>query len=169
MTVPPSPRRAFIPEDQRQDSAIRIVDYKTGKAPEFKYSFETNLRIANENMWQLKIYALLLREMIANGKSKSKSGNLKNIHAEDLRLLRLMYLTSQSGEATYLDCDLGETQEERNTNLQEVHMELVDIWKGIIRLVESQDPTKFVHCDRKFCACHKIRSKFVRGSVFHHY
>jgi len=117
-------------------------------------------------MWQLKIYALLLREMIANGKNNSKSGNLKNISAQDLRLLRLMYLTSNDGEARYLDFDLGETEEERDDNLQQVHRELVEVWEGIISLVDSQDARKFVHCDRKFCFCHKIRCKFEHGSLY---
>ena len=171
VAVPPSPRDAFNPTINDEASpqthtAIRIVDYKTGKAPDLKYSPDTNERIASENMWQLKIYALLLREMIANGKNNSKSGNLKNIAAKDLRLLRLMYLTSKEGEARYLDFDLGETEEERDAALQEVHSELVEIWRGIMMLVEEQNPKKFTHCDRKFCFCHKIRPKFEYGSLY---
>jgi len=165
VAIPPSPRDAFA-KGELQRAAVRIVDYKTGKAPDFKYSPETNHRIASENMWQLKIYALLLREMIANGKNNSKSGNLKNISAQDLRLLRLMYLTSKDGEARYLDFDLGATEEERDETLQEVHRELVDIWEGILALVGTQDAKEFVHCDRKFCFCHKIRRKFEYGSLY---
>ena len=32
---------------------MRIVDYKTGKAPNFKYSKAMNQKIADEAMWQL--------------------------------------------------------------------------------------------------------------------
>ncbi len=165
VVIPPSPRDAFNTKDDGTQSCVRIVDYKTGKAPDFKYSPATNERIANENMWQLKIYALLLREMIANGKNSSRSGNLKNIRSQDVRLLRLLYLTSKEGEAKWLDYDLGETEEERNVVLQVVHAELADIWKNIKLLVATQDPKKFVHCDRKFCFCHKIRPKFEQGSL----
>lgn len=163
VAVPPSPRRSFVLEEERQDYALRIVDYKTGKSPDFKYSPATNIRIANENMWQLKIYALLVREMIANGKTRSKGGNLKNVSAQDIRLLRLLYLTSKDGNATYLDYDLGETFEERNKNLHEIHNDLVEIWEGIISKVNTQDPSQFHHCDRKFCTCHKLRPKFMDG------
>ena len=166
VAIPPSPNNnnSNLSTNEPQ-GAIRIVDYKTGKAPDFKYSPATNQKIANENMWQLKIYALLLREMIDKGKAYSKSGNLQKISAEDIRLLRLMYLTSVQGEARYLDMDLGSTQEERNEILQEVHKELSDIWKGITELVSLQDPTKFMHCNREWCYCHKIRNKFIPGSL----
>ena len=163
VAVPHSPRDAF--KQQNMHSAVRIVDYKTGKAPDFKYSPATNQRIANENMWQLKIYALLLKEMIANGKNKSRAGNLQQIAKNELRLLRLMYLTSKEGDARYLDLDLGETEDEQNEVLHEVHVELAEIWNQIISLVEGQDPSKFSHCDRKFCVCHKIRPKFEFGSL----
>lgn len=166
VAVPPSPRDAFDPDGRTVKTAVRIVDYKTGKAPNFKYSAATNKRIAEENMWQLKIYALLLREMITNGKTSSKGGNLKFISSNDLRLLRLMYLTSEEGEARYLDLDLGETETERNETLQQVHKELVEIWKGIMTLVNTQDPRMFPHCDRKFCFCHKVRPKFEFGSLY---
>jgi hypothetical protein len=173
VAIPPSPRDAFNrhngdESESSMQSCVRIVDYKTGKAPDFKYSPATNERIASENMWQLKIYALLLREMIANGKNRSRSGNLKNINAQDLRLLRLLYLTSKEGEARWLDLDLGETEQERDEALQEVHVELVEIWESILALVAEQDPRSFVHCDRKFCFCHKIRPKFEHGSLYQH-
>lgn len=129
-----------------------------------------NEKIANDSTWQLKIYALLLREMTApsNKGGRSRSGNLQNASGEELRLLRLMYLTSSDndGGAKYLDMDLGETQEERDRILHEVHGELADIWKDILRLVETQDPREFVHCDKKWCFCHTARARFVPGSVY---
>jgi len=136
----------------------RIVDYKSGKSPEFKYTPEVNRRIANENFFQLKIYALLLREMISSRKM--------NLPMSDIRILRLLYLTSTAGEAQYVDMDLGETQEDRDMLLQEVHEELSSVWKQIHELVDTQDPHSFQHCDRPFCFCHKTRPKFVPGSVW---
>ena len=169
VAIPPSPNYPDQASNNNDSGgvggAIRIVDYKTGKAPDFKYSPTTNQRIAEENMFQLKIYALLLREMIDKKKAYSKSGNLQKIDAEDIRLLRLLYLTSVNGEAQYLDMDLGQTQDERDTVLQDVHQELANIWISIKELVKTQDPREFAHCDREWCICHKLRPKFVPGSL----
>ena len=169
VAVPTSPQDTFLKTtEETMDACVRIVDYKTGKAPEFKYSPSMNEQIANQNMWQLKIYALLLKEMIAgNNNTNSKGGNLKYILPHQLRLLRLMYLTSEDGTARYLDMDLGETEEEQNRVLQEVHNDLSEIWMGIRELVQTQDPKAFRHCQRKFCVCHTLRPKFVRGSLYH--
>jgi len=172
VAAPPSPRSSNTSPDDGA-GVLRIIDYKTGKAPNFKYSPAMNEKIANDTTWQLKIYALLLREMMASSNShrRQKATNLQNLSGEELRLLRLMYLTSTSetepiGAAKYLDMDLGETQEERDRILQDVHGELADIWKNILRLVETQDPTEFVHCDQKWCFCHSARARFVSGSVY---
>lgn len=142
------------------DTGLRIVDYKTGKAPDFKYSPSVNRRIANENFFQLKIYALLLREMLAKRKL--------SLPLMDIRMLRLLYLTShqEDGEAQYLDMDLGETNEGRDALLQETHQELATVWRRIHELVDTQDPRAFHHCDRKFCYCHKVRPKFMSGTVW---
>jgi hypothetical protein len=165
IAIPPSPHDNYENENPEM-GAVRIVDYKTGKAPDFKYSPATNQRIAEDNMWQLKIYALLLREMIDKKKAYSKSGNLQKVTAADIRFMRLLYLTSVDGDARFLDMDLGKTQEERNVVLQQVHQELSDIWTNIRELVQMQDPRQFEHCDRKWCICHKIRPKFVSGSLY---
>ena len=135
--------------------ALRIVDYKTGKAPNFKYSRAMNEQIAQESFYQLKIYALLLRE-----KGNSYANGL------DLRMLRLLYLTSESGAGQYLDMDLGATQEERDAVLQEIHADLANVWTSINELVATQDPHAFVGCDRSFCYCHKCRRQFVPGTVW---
>lgn len=137
--------------------ALRIVDYKTGKAPNFKYSQAMNEKIAMEAFYQLKIYALLLRE---TGAEKYASRGL------DLRMLRLLFLTSELGKGEYLDMDLGETQEERDAVLQEIHQDLAHLWNSIILLVKTQDPKAFVGCDRSFCYCHKCRPQFVPGTVW---
>ncbi len=167
VATPHYPHKQNHDDESAQGGCIRIVDYKTGKAPHFKYSPATNQRIAEDNMWQLKIYALLLREMISNGKAYSKSGHLQNISGKDIRLLRLMYLTSVDGEARFLDMDLGQTHNERNAVLQEIHQDLSCIWKAVKELVDMQDPSNFKHCNREWCVCHKLRPKFVPGSLFH--
>ena len=168
ITIPPSPRDAFRPPSTvpAPTGAVRIIDYKTGKAPDLKYSIETNERIAAENMWQLKIYALLLNEMISNKKAYSKAGNLQNIQREDMRFLRLLYLTSVNQKALALDMDLGDTLQERNLALNDIHVDLSDIWKDIHKLVDTQDPKAFAHCDRKWCFCHKLRPKFIPGTLY---
>jgi RecB family exonuclease len=137
--------------------AIRVVDYKTGKAPNLKYSKPVNDRIMEEAFYQLKIYALLLRE---------KGAGAEQPKGMDLRLLRLLFLTSEQGIAQNLDFDLGETQEERDMVLQEVHQDLSNVWADITELVSQQDPKAFVGCDRSFCYCHKCRERFVPDSVW---
>lgn len=143
---------------------LRIIDYKTGNAPNFKYSRVMNDKIADDNMWQLKIYALLIREMLSKGKG---TYNLHQIPGGgSLRMLRLMYLTSIGGNARYLDMDLGNSREERDTVLQNVHADLAHIWKSILTLVSRQDPKAFIHCDRTWCYCHTIRPKFIPGTLW---
>jgi hypothetical protein len=144
---------------------LRLVDYKSGKAPQFKYSPSMNAKIAEETFFQLKIYALLLRE------SNSERTGL------DLRTLRLLHLTSENndnndndtpteGPALYLDYDLGATAEERNAILDGLYETLADTWTQIRVLVETQDPLQFHGCDRSFCWCHKCRPQFLPGSVW---
>ena len=84
----------------------------------------------------------------------------------DLRMLRLLYLTSENGEGQYLDMDLGATQEERDVVLQETHADISNVWTTISSLVERQDPKAFVHCDRPFCYCHRCRERFLPGTVY---
>ncbi|KAL3937954.1 MAG: hypothetical protein SGBAC_007036 [Bacillariaceae sp.] len=136
---------------------LRIVDYKTGKAPNLKYSRPTNERIVEEAFYQLKIYALLLRE---NGAGKAQPKGM------DLRFLQLFYLNSESGEAKIWEYDLGETEEERDLELNAVHQDLSNVWTTIVRLVKQQDPMAFVGCDRSFCFCHEGRDKFEDGTLW---
>ena len=62
--------------------------------------------------------------------------------------------------------DLGKIEEESNISLNQVHMDLIEVWQGIQKLVEEEDPLKFENCDRKCWACHRIRPKFESGSVY---
>lgn len=161
-----SPSEDSLNNQNKTELALRIVDYKTGKAPDLKYSRVMNEKIANDSLWQLKIYALLLREMCAKGKCYSPTGNLYQVSNIPLRFLRLMYLNSSSDKAKYIEMDLGESQEERDFILHTIHCELSDIWKKIRSLVQLKDARAFVHCDRPWCTCHILRDKFVPGSVW---
>jgi hypothetical protein len=145
--------------------ALRIVDYKTGKAPTLKYSQAMNQQIFEKNFWQLKIYALLLREMQTQKQQKQQNGDTAGA-GMDLRYLKLHYLNSEKGRAKIWEMDLGESQEIRDEVLRSVHNDLSKIWTDIQELVATQDPKAFVHCDRPFCYCHTCRERFVPGTVF---
>ena len=140
-----------------REVALKIVDYKTGKAPTLKYSRPVNERIVEESFYQLKVYALLLRE---------KGAGKEQPQGMDLRFLQLLYLTSENGQAKPWEYDLGETQEQRDEVLQEVHQDLANVWNNITDLVSQQDPKAFVGCDRSFCYCHKCRERFVPGTLW---
>lgn len=157
-------RLDLVKDPVTKSVALRIVDYKTGKAPNLKYSAAMNEQIANEAFFQLKIYALLIRE---TGLGKSNTGtSTSTTAAMDLRWLRLFYLTSEQGPAAFMDMDLGATAAERDRLLQDVHADLAATWTAIGELVSKQDPMLFVGCDRSFCYCHKCRPKFVPGTVW---
>jgi len=150
---------------------LRIVDYKTGKCPDFKYSPATNERIARESFFQLKIYALLLREMMRKQQQADEGGSNglpQNLRAGiQVKNVRLIYLTSKDeGPAKYLDCDLGATEEARNAELDRIQDDIGRVWSSITDLVEANDPRAFVHCDRSFCWCHKVRPKFIPQTVW---
>jgi PD-(D/E)XK nuclease superfamily len=142
------------PEDGHP--ALRIVDYKSGKAPNLKYSAAMNEKIVTEAFYQLKIYALLLRE-------KNADQELEGI---ELRMLRLLFLTSESGPGQYLDLDMGASREERDALLNEIHVDLADVWTKINALVATQDPKAFLGCDRSFCYCHQCRPRFMPKTLW---
>ncbi|CAM9332346.1 unnamed protein product [Ectocarpus sp. 8 AP-2014] len=50
--------------DRCPDGTLRVVDYKTGKIPNLKYSEATNQRIMDEKFFQLQIYALLVERVL---------------------------------------------------------------------------------------------------------
>ena len=119
-----------------------------------------NHQIIDEAFYQLKIYALLLREKGA-GKEVSIPEN-----EVDVRFLRLLFLNSESGKAVHWDMDMGPAREEQDALLQEVHKDLSNVWTNIVELVSQQDPKAFVGCDRSFCYCHTCRPRFVPGTVW---
>ena len=132
---------------------LRLIDYKTGKAPDLKYSRACNERIQAEAFQQLLIYALLLRE-------KQRESTLP------LRYLRLFYLTNKVHRAQTMDFDMGATAEERDRLLQSVHADLSQVWLQIMELVSRQVPMAWKGCDRSFCYCHACRERFVPGTVW---
>ncbi|GAX24006.1 hypothetical protein FisN_26Lh074 [Fistulifera solaris] len=134
--------------DSQNNIVLRLLDYKTGKAPQLKYSPAMNQKIRDAAFEQLKIYALLYQ------------GELP------LRYLRLLFLTSHEQKAIAMDLDLGATPEERQAQLQPVQQGLVEVYQQIRALVELQDPTAWKGCDRSFCYCHTCRPQFVAGSVW---
>lgn len=135
--------------DENKNIVLRLLDYKTGKAPQLKYSPAMNQKIQDEAFEQLKIYALLYK------------GELP------LRYLRLLFLTSHDHRgAVAMDLDLGATQEERDQVLRGVQQGLVQVWNDISELVALQDPNVWKGCDRSFCYCHTCRPTFVAGSVW---
>lgn len=142
---------------QQKGVALKIVDYKSGKAPTLKYTKPVNDRIIEESFYQLKVYALLLKEKKDDGPSLSTM---------DLRYLELLYLNSENGTAKPLLYDLGETQDQRDDVLQGIHRDLSQVWRDISDLVALQDPSAFVGCDRSFCHCHKCRPRFVPGTLW---
>jgi RecB family exonuclease len=144
-----------------------ITDYKTGKAPLLKYSNEVNERIMEEKFWQLKVYAILLLEMKKKKMSKAAAASATEydtlaVEGVQLRLLKLMYLTNADNKAEASVFDLGETAEEREEVLQPVREEILEIWKEVCKLIAIGDPTKFSHCNRSFCYCHKCRANLTQ-------
>lgn len=100
----------------------------------------------------------------------------------ELNSLRLVYLTSHLddtsangfsndghgnlGKATYLDYPLGSSQLEFQSILDQTEQEVKQIAGEIKRLVDMQSPHEWKHCDWRYCSCHELRRKFVRGSVY---
>ena len=146
--------------NNNSQTSFRITDYKTGKAPHLKYSPAFNQKIRQEAFFQLQIYALLLNEMRAAKRSASATDNDSDTNMEPLPVtqLRLLYLTSGSGQAILWDDAVGD--------LQETKQQVLGVWKQIRDLVDGQDLRAFVGCSRSFCHCHKCRPLFVPGSVW---
>jgi PD-(D/E)XK nuclease superfamily len=167
--------------------ALRLIDYKTGKAPDLKYTVAMNDKIQQEAFDQLLIYALLLRE---KSRSKSKGSSSSDVSTSSsssltptttipLRFLRLFYLTSHNKDddivpqqrtiaspAVYWEMDLGATQVERDAVLDDVYQDLIIVWQSITRLIREQNLHTFHGCTRSFCTCHLLRPLFPVGTVW---
>lgn len=167
-------------DNRNEPVALRLIDYKSGKAPDLKYTAQMNDKIRQEAFDQLLIYALLLREQ-KRGASSSTSSSTDGI---PLRFLRLFYLTSHNSstnkdateddtatmeptsKAVYWDMDLGATPEERDVLLDNVQNDLIMVWQSITDMINEQNLQTFYGCNRSFCHCHKCRSLFPPGSVW---
>jgi RecB family exonuclease len=163
-------RLDLVRDEDAAEGVLCITDYKTGKAPFLKYNEVTNQRIVNEKFWQLKVYAVLLRAMERAKEAGKQAKESENDAAMappgiQLRKLKLMFLTSETGEAQALEYDLGDTEEERAEEIDGVEQELKDIWLAVQEMIKSNDPTAFGHCKRSFCGCHRAREVFVDGSL----
>ena len=66
-----------LPNNPSSDDRLQlqIIDYKTGKKPNFKYSKSVNDRISNEQFWKMKVYALMLYKMIRQTDALSEQPN----------------------------------------------------------------------------------------------
>ncbi|MDB4430547.1 PD-(D/E)XK nuclease family protein, partial [bacterium] len=66
-----------LPNNPSSDDRLQlqIIDYKTGKKPNFKYSKSVNDRISNEQFWKMKVYALMLYKMISQTDALSQQPN----------------------------------------------------------------------------------------------
>ncbi|GMH93820.1 hypothetical protein TrST_g2586 [Triparma strigata] len=166
--------RLDLVQTDRGSVDLRITDYKSGKAPNLKYSPAMNSKIREESFWQLKVYALLHGLQSETSKEKryeaqvvSDEGNSTKFSSGGLgvRYLRLIYLNNINGEGEVMEYDLGETEEEREEVLNVTREELVRTWEEIMELVEKGDIKEFRHCERKFCGCHKAREVFVDGTL----
>jgi|UPI000581A9EF hypothetical protein len=159
-------RLDMVRTPESKQAVLQIVDYKTGKAPHLKYSAGMNQKIRDEALFQLQIYALLLREKQLQKQQQFEDDAAASSQTLPVRFLRLLYLTNVNDQAETLDMDLGATPLERDSRLQDVHAQISTVWNSIIDMVSRQDPHAFVGCDRSFCYCHKCRSRFVPGSVW---
>jgi RecB family exonuclease len=146
--------RLDMVRDTKHSVAMRLIDYKSGKAPDLKYSRAMNEKIERDKFFQLLIYAWLLH---ASGKTSQQL---------PLRYLRLLYLTSEGGTAQTLDWDLGATVEQRELVLSDVRTQLERVWKDMKSLIDQQDLLAFRGCHRSFCWCHVCRGRVVPGTVW---
>ncbi|EJK53618.1 hypothetical protein THAOC_26912 [Thalassiosira oceanica] len=71
---------------------MSIIDYKTGKKPNFKYSCETNERIANEQFFKMRVYFWMLTKMMENTDGRP---TLPGDEEEGQRKFRLPWILSE--------------------------------------------------------------------------
>ena len=98
--------------DVDADGNLAVVDYKTGRAPDLKYSTATNRRILDSKFAQLKAYALLLQD----------------VYGRSPTVLKLLYLEGPS--LIWMPCNEDEVARTREEILQQ--------WEAILYRVERQ-------------------------------
>ena len=128
----------------------RLIDYKTGKAPDLHYSESFNQQILDDAFEQLVIYALILRHEVPH-----------------LRYLRLLHLTTvpdpQQGQ--WFECDLGATESERSAKIDNLQVTLSHLWVEIQQLWKRRNAIDWKPCCRSFCYCHVARKQFLPGTL----
>jgi RecB family exonuclease len=150
---------------------LRLIDYKTGKAPAQHYSPPTNARIREEAFSALYLYALLLRE---SHRAKRKEAEEKtngsttttNNNYLPVRFVQLFYLNDAYGRAVRWEEDIGATEDQRDAKLWEEQQHVARVYRNMWELVQQQDPKAWSGCNRSFCYCHKCRGRFVPDTVW---
>lgn len=182
-------------DDNNHNAFLRLIDYKTGKPPNLKYSNSMNETIKKQAFDQLLIYALLLHEKkqkqqqqqtisCPNDSMTTINNNSRDICSSidkmsiPLRYLRIFYLNSSGSNSTisdegedqgavYWDMDLGATQKERDIILNDVYNDLILVWNAITDITSEQNLKSFYGCNRtSYCDCHIYRSLFPPGFVW---
>ena len=133
---------------------VVIVDYKTGKPPNLKYSRATNERIRTAAFFQLRCYALLLEKGALPPDLDTARAPPR---AQRLRLLYLGADNGGDGGATSVEEELPADVLAYGKMLDATQAEVLGVWAEIVALVERNDPHAFGHCTRSFCACHDLR------------
>ncbi|KAL9189712.1 hypothetical protein ACHAXT_009387 [Thalassiosira profunda] len=65
-----------LPGSSEKKAQLQIIDYKTGKKPNFKYSPAVNERIANEQFWKMKVYAWAIWNMVLQTDKQSMQSSV---------------------------------------------------------------------------------------------
>ena len=137
-----------------EGDGVVIVDYKTGKPPNLKYSKETNERIRTAAFFQLRCYALLLARGALPPELDTSRAPAR------AQKLRLLYLGTERGGdavATAVEEELPDDELAYGKMLDATQAEVTDVWAEIKALVEKNDPNAFCNCTRSFCSCHDLR------------
>jgi RecB family exonuclease len=138
--------RGIVDRIDSTRDGLRIVDYKSGRAPELKYTAAVNQRILRENFFPLQTYAYLWRLM-----------HPESTHV--VQSLQLAYLAKSNGKATVMEMDVEDAAH--------VRAQLINVYQEIKKLVATQDPLQFHGCQKSQCYyCNEIRSKFEPGTVW---
>jgi PD-(D/E)XK nuclease superfamily len=134
---------------KKGDVVLRLMDYKTGKAPDLKYSPAMNAKIEREAWDQLVLYSLLLRE------SKNTP----------IRFLRLIYLGGDIDDDDAVATVWNKRLEQGD--MDDMKAKILRLWAEIVEKLSSDDPFRaFSGCSRSFCYCHQCRTKFAPDAVW---
>jgi hypothetical protein len=150
--TPPRRRPQASGGGRKGDVVLRLLDYKTGKAPDLKYSPAMNAKIEREAWDQLVLYSLLLRE------SKNTP----------IRFLRLVYLGGDDdGEGDDAGTATIWNKRLEQRDMDDMKIKVLKLWSEIVEKLSADDPfVAFQGCHRSFCYCHQCRTKFAPHVVW---